>query len=169
MNHSFNRDRSRPFSSNNGPVLQRDRHVDYIMASDVLYVGTQQGTCCFQPSSDICRGQYHENLPHLVAFGIRPWAADCSWPSRSVIPSFVKRCIYCHCPELSLVLFSSQAWYIYTLMQYVVSSIQNCYMNLCLLRINNWVTIPPQIYKWHLLKQFVLFFNLSFFYATLTI
>lgn len=37
--------------SNNGPVLQRDCDVDYIMANDVLYSGKQQGTHCFHPSS----------------------------------------------------------------------------------------------------------------------
>lgn len=86
MNRSFNSDRCYPFSSNNGPVLQRDWDADCIIASDVL-CWKPAGNILFSPiHCDICGGQDHENLPQLVAFGIRPRAPDCSWPSRSVIP-----------------------------------------------------------------------------------
>lgn len=77
INRFFNSERCCPFSSNNGPVLRRDWDVDTKIPSDVLYVGT----CCFC-LCDISRGQEHD-YPQLVAFGIRPWATDCSWPQRS--------------------------------------------------------------------------------------
>lgn len=107
MNRSFNSDRRHAFFSNNGPVLQRDMSADCIMASDVLYIGTQKGNTLFSPiHCDICRGQDHENLPQLVGFGRRPGATDCSWPSGSVIPHFLNGWFTLTIPKLLLLLFS---------------------------------------------------------------
>lgn len=68
MNRSFNRDRCCPFPSYNGPVLQRDWDVDYIMACDVLYIRKTEGTCCFHPSSVTCKGQDHGDLAQKGGF-----------------------------------------------------------------------------------------------------
>lgn len=76
MNRSFNRDRCCPFSLNNGPVLQWDCDVDYIMASDVLYIGKQQGTRCFHPSSvtSMQRSSSWELTP-IGSFWNKAWGA----------------------------------------------------------------------------------------------
>lgn len=113
INRFFNSERCCPFSSNNGPVCHRDWDVDSKIPSDALYVGT----CCFYPSS---RGQDHD-YPQLVAFGIRPWATDCSWPRGSVIRSFVSE-LNSHCPKR------------YTQIQYVDSSFLHNDIYSCLLR-----------------------------------
>lgn len=47
INCPFKRTHCRPFSSNNGPVLQQELSIDSKIASDVLYVGT----CCSHPFS----------------------------------------------------------------------------------------------------------------------
>lgn len=111
MNSSFNCDQCHPFSSNNGPVLQRDWDANYIMASDVLYIGKRQRTCCFHPSSvtSMQRSRAWE-----LAFGIKPGAIDCGWPSGAAIPSCANRCIYSYCSKQSLVLFASQTWCTHT-------------------------------------------------------